>query len=571
MIRSSERRLILLQDRHPALFEAYREHFVEGFEHRHYATRTGHVKPTDPAGLEKYLGTWRRAKAWGRVIPFPHDLSSRNRLIEKHLGVENWNRHVDATGRGKPLGEPFFFGLCASKTTRHVVIDIDCHGGRRLHYRRRGRRVPVADLGLDTLRDVKRLYDLDRPPDVLMTSGPSLGLHAYFQFRRPMETKAAIEHYGHLARSVGLECEIYPSFTNCLRRPMGDGSFALSPWGILREFADQMRYYLDPEPPPPFPVVVEMLLSLWAEEHEEMAAHHDGDFVRDWRDPEIDPVIERDYMLGRADEIRAWLSSGGAGAGAGDDPRTCDSPAEIARGSPSPLPKTEMRDGSQAWPDVWKEPNMRWRDRIWHLATFGLPTPDTLNCALLDLAQWLIGVEFYDDDDRDDQVRRLLKVFCASRHNDQSDRLRGVGDVECLPNEVRKEISTALTNAYDVVEKETFLMMRRRSYKTPLRVASLLTGEGTASLYRPIAAGDLPQQETKPLASPLSVAVSPATFLVGGNNGISLEAMLAAGTLDDPLPRSIEERITKRGKVLLFLRRLGNYLWPAPCRLVHLV
>src|SRR4051794_40798385 len=39
MVRRRQAEPILLQDRHPELFDAYREHFVDGFEHRYYNTR----------------------------------------------------------------------------------------------------------------------------------------------------------------------------------------------------------------------------------------------------------------------------------------------------------------------------------------------------------------------------------------------------------------------------------------------------------------------------------------------------------------------------------------------------
>jgi hypothetical protein len=95
---------------------------------------------------------------------------------------------------------------------------------------------------------------------------------------------------------------------------------------------------------------------------------------------------------------------------------------------------------------------------------------------------------------------------------------------------------------------------------TPLRVAYLLTGEGEASLYCPGARGNFSQDENNTPALPLSVAVSTAAFLVGVDNEIGVETMLQDGTRDQPLPRSIEARITTRGKALVFLRRLGNYL-----------
>ena len=73
-----------------------------------------------------------------------------------------------------------------------------------------------------------------------MTSSRSLGLYAYFQFRCPRDTAGAVAEYRDMARNAGLSCEVYPSFANCLRRPLGDGGYLLTNRGVLRDFADQM-------------------------------------------------------------------------------------------------------------------------------------------------------------------------------------------------------------------------------------------------------------------------------------------------------------------------------------------
>ena len=75
MVRIRQPQPILLRDRHPDLFDAYREHFVDGFEHRRYNVRTGHVRPTSPEGEEAFLGTWRRMKVGGPRRP-PADARS---------------------------------------------------------------------------------------------------------------------------------------------------------------------------------------------------------------------------------------------------------------------------------------------------------------------------------------------------------------------------------------------------------------------------------------------------------------------------------------------------------------
>ncbi len=158
-----------------------------------------------------------------------------------------------------------------------------------------------------------------------------------------------------------------------------------------------------------------------------------------------------------------------------------------------------------------------------------------------------------------DHITLVSGLFCATRHNGNSDRLRGVDDVESIPKAISREIVTATRNAQEVIEKETFVRMRQRRYLTPLKVAFLLAGEGPVNHYQPGASGNFSQHGENTPALPLSVAVSPAIIPVGGND-IGIEAMIRSGILDTPLPSSIEERITKRGKTLSFLRRLGNYL-----------
>src|SRR5579875_2808746 len=111
----------LLGERHPEQFAAYREHFIDGFERRYYNLRTGHIRVLDD---EPWRGRWRRAKAWGRDLAFPAGSRVGDRLIEKHLSLESWNRHA-ASGRttAKPLGDYTWLGLYAGRTTRHVVRD----------------------------------------------------------------------------------------------------------------------------------------------------------------------------------------------------------------------------------------------------------------------------------------------------------------------------------------------------------------------------------------------------------------------------------------------------------------
>ena len=134
-----------------------------------------------------------------------------------------------------------------------------------------------------------------------------------------------------------------------------------------------------------------------------------SDLVSDWRDPEIDVEAEFASMRDRAREIRSLISSGGAEVE--EPPRGDFRPATTSAVLPSP--SIDGRPDSQSWPDAWKEPHLRWRDRVWYLAKWGLPAPDTLNFALLDLAQWLHGVELYDAEGEEEQVHRLLQRFCA--------------------------------------------------------------------------------------------------------------------------------------------------------------
>ena len=350
---------------------------------------------------------------------------------------------------------------------------------------------------------------------------------------------------------------MYPSVSNCLHRPLGDGSFVLSRQGVLRDFPAQMRCYLDPERTfPTFSEVTEMLLSLWAEQHHDMADAFRTDLVSDWRNPELDINVEFASMNQRAREIRSWISSG---CPESQEPTTLACQAE-KKSVVLPGLSIDRRSGSQTWPDAWKEPNLRWRDRVWYLARHGLPEPDTLNCALLDLAQWLLGVELYDTEDREGKVHRLLRLFCAERHNDQSDHLRGVRDVACLPGVILKEIDSASANASLVREKETFVRMRSRLYRTPLRVKHLLAGEGEPNFYVP-RDGIFSNHNNNTPVSPLSVAVWAAPIQGKDSGEKSLEAMLEMGVLDLPLPEEFEDRMTMRGKVLAFNRRLGNYLF----------
>lgn len=206
---------VLLQDRFPEQFAAYRDHFVDGFEHRFFNQRSGHIRVLED---EPWRGRWQRAKAQGRDLAFPAGSRAGDRILEKHLSLESWNRHAES-GRttARPLGDYYWFGLYAGRTTRHLVYDVDNHGGGTWYRDEQGRRLPLADLPIRFLADVARLYRIRHPPHVLFTSSANLGLYAYVQFEQPHVTGRVLDYFAGETAEAGLACELYPNTSNCLR------------------------------------------------------------------------------------------------------------------------------------------------------------------------------------------------------------------------------------------------------------------------------------------------------------------------------------------------------------------
>jgi hypothetical protein len=113
---------ILNRERFPEEFDAYHEHFVEGFQRRFYNDRWGYVRVIEELD-PYYVARWCRVKGFGRHKGhdwrFPWKESEQNRLLEKHLGADNWDRYAEWPGsRAKPMRDFFWFGLYAGRAER---------------------------------------------------------------------------------------------------------------------------------------------------------------------------------------------------------------------------------------------------------------------------------------------------------------------------------------------------------------------------------------------------------------------------------------------------------------------
>jgi hypothetical protein len=471
------------------LFAAYWREFVFPFDHSRYNIRVGLIPIPDAAtGRERRIGHWQRlkTKGGGASVRFPFEPKDQYRIIEKHLDPDRWNAHCLTNRRARPLDNFRRFGLYAGRKVPHAVLDLDCHGRLGCYLDHRSRRMPVANLALDHVKNLRRLYEIRPLPDVLFTSSPSLGIHAYWKFALPIETGRLIEVLGRAAEEAGVTAEVYPNTSNCLRRPMGVGSYTLAQSGVIRDFAGQMRHYLEPGPIPPFPELVHMLLGLWDEQHRRLRACYALGQVQDHRRlPRIDLQAVEAQRQRRTGEILEWVDSGAmpeAGRRPGEltpsEPTLIEidgHPQDVASIGGSGRPGAV---GPQRFSEEFRA--LPWLDLLYHLGTVGLPHPNCLNPALLELAKYLLSGECTGDEAG---VTRLLGVFCLTRHNGYSQRLNGLGADDELPQTVVRSITEAIALAKTRVEGLGEL--RARSYERPLRLKHLLTGEGEANLYIP--------------------------------------------------------------------------------------
>ena len=318
---------------------------------------------------------------------------------------------------------------------------------------------------------------------VLFTSSANLGIHAYVKFGTPHVTSKVLDYFAAGAAGAGLDCEIYPNISNCLRRPFGYGSWTLSSRGILGTFAEQMDHYLDPSPLPPFEQVVEMLIDLWVDQHGHLAACYDEEGLRPW-EPRVDVPARIAAMNEQVDRIRDWVSRGCP------DRERANAIALSGRGS-----KKKAGEGTgQRWPEDCKPPRMSWLDRVHRLASGGLWLPDTLNPRIARPGDLAAGGRVPRRPGTRGGGREAPAGLLARKHNGMSDRLAGVEDgrkVACSGDggNLRRRLPR------QGGDREV-CRARERNYGKPLRVAYLLTGEGEPNAYGiPGAAGDFGSME----------------------------------------------------------------------------
>lgn len=444
--------------RHPDHWRMYKRVFLDDCDWSRFNVRNGHDGIWQPARGKK--------RADGEVVKeWDRPLGSCDHELERHLaGPGSINRPCTWVGTfgGKYLG--------------HFALDVDNHAAKgKGHRDGHGHFVQVADLSVEYLSRAKTAYDvlLDLPT-VVMTSSRSLGLN-YWQLLPQREL--GHEVFWGMRRYLdekGLRgLEVHPMYdaegngNRCHRRPFGDGGLTLTTGGFLRPWWEQLEHFLEPTPAPNFAVVVELLIGLWADQY------------RYWEACGSPRPEARDFehQAGQIDLIRRWAADGCLPCKSPCEPSRSRKRAQRAarRSSPVTAPGSGntaiLPEGLRALPR---------QERVLRIARDGLPCKGTLNPCLLTLANHLISLELYDEPEREQVAKEVLTKYCLNRHNGHSSRLDGT---EPLPKVVLSLIDYTIKRAVANAELPSFRSLREKSYCRPLRLRSIICGEGPEDQY----------------------------------------------------------------------------------------
>lgn len=462
--------------------------------------------------------------------------------LERHLDPAHHNQRRARKGKG-PLGDHVFLGTYGGRRTTHVLADLDNHTslGKTAQD---GVMLKIADLDLAYLSLVKRAYDLPRRPDVIVTSSRSLGLYFFYKLDTSQPTYKANRELAACYVAAGLpQVEIYPqppredhpqgTGPRCNRRPFGHGSYTLTNKEIIRPWRRQTSHYLSPTPLPTFGRLVDHLIDLWQQQVATLR--------RTKSRPEIVAHVDR-----QVDLVRQWMGAGCplvekvVGTEVTSAKATCPQPTATV------LPRVKM-------PEEWVQ--MPIHERVYRLATEGLPCGGSLNWALYTVAKHLLNVELSRNRDRMEIARDVLVKFCEAKHNGFSSRLDGE-----VSNDVRCLIERTLVNASKIEIKTS-------NYRFPLRARWLICREGELNDY------NASRVNTGNSSSVLPPSSSRDHFLVSplegdGKGDISayaekIRCKVEAGHFDMPLPETMQLKIKTIGlkaNALPFLTRLANYL-----------
>ena len=460
--------------RHPEHFERYKETFLQDADVTRFSVRRNGEDEWYPARGKKFADG-QVVKRWDRP------LSSSRKELDAHLAGLQDN------------GSLSWMGAFGGKYVKKYNADVDNHEAKGKGYHdATGRWVQVADLSVRYLSLAKATYEalakLDRPT-VIVTSSRSLGLNIWQHADQPyraadvfekmtayLEDRHVNRHLNHLfpdPKGKWKQMEVFPMYgkdgtSNRLQRlPFGYGSVTLTPGGIIRPWHEQLDHFLEPGPLPRFEQVVDRLLTLFMEQFQA--------WLISGRRPSRE---EHDHHQRRLDEIDQWAKAGCPV----EEPQEQKPAAKVILVAAPPVSGPTTTSSRPADPQTMPEwLSLPPEQRIYHLATHGLPDKASLNSALYLLAVHLLGLELHGQADAEEVSLAVLERWCLTKHNGMSRRLDGV----FIGPKVFKVIEWAVGKAKKAVMAEDWRRLRERKYVKPLRVRWLVCREGPVSLYSP--------------------------------------------------------------------------------------
>ncbi len=377
---------LLPSQRHPEHFERYKGVFLKDADPTRFSTRRNGDDAWFPARGKQYADG-RLIKQWDRP------LSSSTRELDGHLAGLKDN------------GSLSWMGAFGGRYTSKYNADVDNHEAKNKgYYDSGGRWVQVADLSVRYLTLVKIAYEalakLDRPT-IFVTSSRSLGLNIWQHTDRPywgaevfkrmtdyLEDRHVNRHLNHLfpdPEGKWKKMEVFPMYgkdgrSNRLQRlPFGHGSFTLTATGIIRPWHEQLDHFLRPGPTPTFEQVVDHLLALYVEQFQ--------DWLSSGRRPSQE---EKEHHQCRVEAAENWIK---AGCPVEEPPerKPAEKAVTVAASTKSNSASTSAESGHPKTKPDW----MSWprEQRVYYLATHGLPDKESLNRSLYLLAAHLLGAD----------------------------------------------------------------------------------------------------------------------------------------------------------------------------------
>ena len=460
--------------RHPEHFERYKETFLKDADVTRFSTRRNGEDEWYPVRGRKFVDG-QVVKRWDRP------LSSSEKDLDAHLGGLQDNGN---------LSWMWVFG---GRYTSKYNVDVDNHEAKgKGDYDARGRWVQVADLSVSYLKLVKVAHEalarLDRPT-VIVTSSRGLGLNVWQHTDQPYEAADVFEkmtayledrhvnrHLNHLFPDPDgkwKQMEVFPMYgkegtSNRLQRlPYGHGSVTLTSGVIIRPWNEQLDDFLNPGTMPSIERVIDHLLALYAEQ------------FRAWLySGRCPPQEEHEHRQKRLEEIEQWVK---AGCPVDDPPARKPTEKPVTAASSTSSASVAISADASEPPPMPEWSSLPREQRVFYLATHGLPDKGSLNRSVYLLAVHLLGLELFGREDAQEVTLAVLERWCLTKHNGMSRRLDGLS----LGPKVMKVIDWAIAKGEKAVLAEDWHRLRGKRYVRPLRVRWLICREGPVSLYSP--------------------------------------------------------------------------------------